>query len=69
MKTRSKAVQERLGLLHDRYKQDLFARVDRRKDPFDVPGAYELRSDIVTAFDDLSRAVRHVGVSDDGPWI
>ena len=68
IKTRSKAVQVRLGLLRDKYTHELFEQVDRRKDVFDVPGAYELRSDILTAFDDLERAVRHVDVSDEGSW-
>jgi hypothetical protein len=69
-RTRKKAVQERLDLLRDRYANELFPQVHRRRDVFDVPGSYELRSDILTTFEDLARAVRHLpDGSPEGPWI
>jgi hypothetical protein len=42
---------------------ELFATVERRKDVFDVPGAYELRSDIADALGDLLRVVRSLELS------
>ncbi|MGV8910843.1 MAG: tubulin-like doman-containing protein [Propionicimonas sp.] len=54
---RQMMVEQRLEELQASY-TELFLTVERRKDVFDVPGAYELRSDIAEAFGDLLRVVR-----------
>jgi hypothetical protein len=61
-------VEQRFGQLRIRYATDLFAEVDRRKDPFDVPAVYELKADILSALDDLQRVVRHLEPKQQGGW-
>ena len=67
--TRRKAVEGRFEDLRLKY-EELFDGVERRQDVFDVPRAYELRTDIVTGLHDLERAVRHLEPQggDFGQW-
>ena len=58
--TRQSRIESRFVELKSTYVDRLFAQVERRDDPLDVPLAYELRDDILAAFDDLIRAVRHM---------
>lgn len=56
---RREAVLTRLAKQRNLY-EGLFASVRNRSDVFDVPRAFELAGDIMSALDDLHRAVRHV---------
>ena len=55
---RRKLVEESLVALKTKYEVGLFAGIDERDDAIDVPLAWELRRDILDAFDDLVRTVR-----------
>ena len=67
-KTRRTIVEERFASLKERYADELFAPVQKRADVFDVPNAFELRTDILGAFDDLQRAVRHLEPRSQEAW-
>ena len=52
------------------YATRLFAGVEERDDALDVPLAWELRHDILDAFDDLLRTVRTLELADGpGGWV
>lgn len=60
---RRKQVEKSLDELRVKYAQGLFARIGDRDDAIDVPLAWELREDILNAFDDLIRTVGNLEVA------